>query len=89
MQCLLAPNSTLVHRFFNLNFMKVGNLGILFPVQSLAEHSSDMPFFQSLRNMLLFQYLVNALEGDFLPRNRVYEGIITCLVRMLFGTCEI
>ncbi|KAJ6935623.1 hypothetical protein NC652_010595 [Populus alba x Populus x berolinensis] len=22
--------------------------------------------------MLLFQYLVNALEGDFVPRNRVY-----------------
>lgn len=86
MQCLLGPNSTLVHRFFNLNFMKVG---ILFPVESLTEHSSDMPFFQSLRNMLLFQYLVNALEGDFLPRNRVYEGIITYLVRMLFGTCEI
>lgn len=34
--------------------------------------------------MLLFQYLVNALEGDFLPRNRVYEGIITCLVCMRF-----
>uniref|UniRef100_A0A6N2LXN3 Uncharacterized protein n=1 Tax=Salix viminalis TaxID=40686 RepID=A0A6N2LXN3_SALVM len=27
----------------------------------------------SLRNMLVFQYLINALEGDFLPRNRVYE----------------
>ncbi|KAK6932643.1 hypothetical protein RJ641_002267 [Dillenia turbinata] len=27
-----------------------------------------------LGNMLLFQYLVNILEGDFLPRNKVYEG---------------
>lgn len=29
---------------------------------------------QLLRNMLLFQYLVYVLEGDFLPRNRVYKG---------------
>ncbi|KAM7500737.1 hypothetical protein LguiA_025151 [Lonicera macranthoides] len=26
-----------------------------------------------LRNMLLLQYLVNVLEGDFLPRNRAYK----------------
>ncbi|KAJ6925953.1 hypothetical protein NC651_010407 [Populus alba x Populus x berolinensis] len=31
--------------------------------------------------MLLFQYLVNALEGDFVPRNRVYGETMnwTCL----------
>jgi hypothetical protein len=34
-QCLLAPNSTLVHRFFNLNFMKVGNLGYSSPFSHL------------------------------------------------------
>ncbi|KAJ0018404.1 hypothetical protein Pint_10478 [Pistacia integerrima] len=29
-----------------------------------------------LRNMLLFQYLVSLLEGDFIPRNIVYEETI-------------
>lgn len=29
---------------------------------------------QNLRNMLLFQYLVSFLEGDFLPRKTMYAG---------------
>lgn len=34
----------------------------------------DLVLLQSLGNMLLFQYLVTVLEGDFQPRNCVYEG---------------
>lgn len=34
----------------------------------------DLVLLQSLGNMLLFQYLVNVLEGDFQPRNCVYAG---------------
>lgn len=29
---------------------------------------------QHLRSMLLFHYLVSVFEGDFMPRNIVYEG---------------
>ncbi|KAL9346575.1 hypothetical protein Peur_061428 [Populus x canadensis] len=78
----------------NLQALEI-KVGILFPVESLTEHSSDMPFFQSLRNMLLFQYLVNALEGDFLPRNRVYEETMNwtllreSLLNMLLSTRRI
>lgn len=34
----------------------------------------DLVLLQSLGNMLLFQYLVTVLEGDFQPRNCVYAG---------------
>ncbi|RVW95806.1 Negative regulator of systemic acquired resistance SNI1 [Vitis vinifera] len=33
----------------------------------------------SLGNMFLFQYLVNVLEGDFLPRNSMYKAIHCCI----------
>ncbi|KAG6754926.1 hypothetical protein POTOM_040730 [Populus tomentosa] len=53
------------------------SLGFLQLMQELAEVANEGNLqaleIKSLRNMLLFQYLVNALEGDFLPRNRVYE----------------
>ncbi|XP_031278111.1 negative regulator of systemic acquired resistance SNI1-like [Pistacia vera] len=45
-----------------------------------------------LRNMLLFQYLVSLLEGDFIPRNIVYEETINwallreSLLNMLLGS---
>ncbi|XP_050936538.1 negative regulator of systemic acquired resistance SNI1 isoform X2 [Cucumis melo] len=46
-------------------------------LQGLAE-VSDVENFQALdtkvlSNMLLFHYLVNALEGDFVPRNQMYK----------------
>lgn len=34
----------------------------------------DLVLLQSLGNMLLFQYLVTVLEGDFQSRNCVYAG---------------
>ena len=34
---------------------------------------------QSLSNMFQFQYLVNVLEGDFLPRNSMYKGKLTLM----------
>lgn len=35
---------------------------------------------KSLANMLLFQYLVNVFEGDFRPRNSVYEDTMNWVV---------
>lgn len=34
-------------------------------------------FLQFLKKMLLLQYLVTVLEGDFLPRNCAYQGNIS------------
>uniref|UniRef100_A0A6N2KP90 Uncharacterized protein n=1 Tax=Salix viminalis TaxID=40686 RepID=A0A6N2KP90_SALVM len=52
-------------------------MGFLQLMQELGEVANEGNLqaleIKSLRNMLLFQYLINALEGDFLPRNRVYE----------------
>ncbi|XVE51421.1 hypothetical protein DITRI_Ditri02bG0038900 [Diplodiscus trichospermus] len=45
-----------------------------------------------LGNMLLFQYLVNALEGDFVPRTNVYKEtenwnlLRECLLNLLLGS---
>ncbi|KAJ6769920.1 NEGATIVE REGULATOR OF SYSTEMIC ACQUIRED RESISTANCE SNI1 [Salix purpurea] len=53
------------------------SLGFLQLMQELGEVANEGNLqaleIKSLRNMLVFQYLINALEGDFLPRNRVYE----------------
>ncbi|CAN1229697.1 Negative regulator of systemic acquired resistance SNI1 [Linum grandiflorum] len=53
------------------------------PLDSLAFHllvkelievaTIESPQIQSLRTMLLFQYLVDVLEGDFMPRNKLFE----------------
>ncbi|XP_022715807.1 negative regulator of systemic acquired resistance SNI1 isoform X3 [Durio zibethinus] len=49
----------------------------------------------SLGNMLLFQYLVNVLEGDFVPRINVYKESMKwsflkeCLLNMLLGSRRI
>ncbi|XP_022715808.1 negative regulator of systemic acquired resistance SNI1 isoform X4 [Durio zibethinus] len=50
---------------------------------------------ESLGNMLLFQYLVNVLEGDFVPRINVYKESMKwsflkeCLLNMLLGSRRI
>ncbi|XP_062013052.1 negative regulator of systemic acquired resistance SNI1 isoform X2 [Rosa rugosa] len=54
----------------------VDSSGFQHLIEDLADASAE-PNFQasetkSLGNMLLFQYLVNVLEGDFQPRNCVY-----------------
>ncbi|XWS18466.1 hypothetical protein CRYUN_Cryun32bG0046000 [Craigia yunnanensis] len=47
---------------------------------------------KSLRSMLLFQYLINVLEGDFVPRINVYKETMNwnllreCLLNMLLGS---
>ncbi|XVF27558.1 hypothetical protein REPUB_Repub14bG0118500 [Reevesia pubescens] len=47
---------------------------------------------KSLGNMLLFQYLVNVLEGDFVPRINVYKETMNwnllreCLLNILLGS---
>ncbi|KAF4388838.1 hypothetical protein F8388_019017 [Cannabis sativa] len=51
-------------------------------IQDLARVTNEMNFqksdTKSLRNLLLFQYLVNILEGDFVPRNSAYnEGLVS------------
>ncbi|XP_062110472.1 negative regulator of systemic acquired resistance SNI1-like isoform X2 [Humulus lupulus] len=49
----------------------------------------------SLRNLLLFQYLVNIHESDFVPRNSAYEGLMSwahlkeSLLNMLLGSRKI
>ncbi|KAJ4830677.1 hypothetical protein Tsubulata_027988 [Turnera subulata] len=52
-------------------------LGFQLLLQELLQSVNDTNLhgleIKSLRNMLLFQYLVNALGGDFVPRNNVYE----------------
>lgn len=45
--------------------------------------------FAGTGSMLLFQYLVNVLEGDFVTHNTVYEGKITSLVLMLSSVWKI
>ncbi|KAG8635416.1 hypothetical protein MANES_16G034450v8 [Manihot esculenta] len=46
-------------------------------IQDIAEvvNETDLQKMQikSLGKMLLFQYLINVLEGDFVPRNKAYE----------------
>ncbi|KAK9936508.1 hypothetical protein M0R45_013347 [Rubus argutus] len=54
----------------------IDSSGFQLLIQDLADATAE-PNFQasetkSLGNMLLFQYLVNVLEGDFQPRNCVY-----------------
>ncbi|XP_050370031.1 negative regulator of systemic acquired resistance SNI1 isoform X2 [Argentina anserina] len=54
----------------------VDSFGFQHLIENLADATAE-PNFQaseakSLGNMLLFQYLVNVLEGDFQPRNSVY-----------------
>ncbi|XP_011045883.1 PREDICTED: uncharacterized protein LOC105140669 isoform X2 [Populus euphratica] len=73
--------------------------GFLQLMQELAEVANERKLqaleIKSLRNMLLFKYLVNALEGDFLPRNRVYEETMNwthlreSLLNMLLSTRRI
>ncbi|XP_058095721.1 negative regulator of systemic acquired resistance SNI1-like isoform X2 [Magnolia sinica] len=41
--------------------------------QAVSEMDSKLPGRKALRDMLLFQYLVSVLEGDFLPRSTVYK----------------
>ncbi|XP_057948946.1 negative regulator of systemic acquired resistance SNI1 isoform X1 [Malania oleifera] len=64
-------------------------------IQKLAEVANEADFHvfdtKFLRNMLLFQYLVNVLEGDFLPRHSTYEESMNwtvlkeSLLNMLLG----
>ncbi|XP_060974673.1 negative regulator of systemic acquired resistance SNI1 isoform X3 [Cannabis sativa] len=69
-------------------------------IQDLARVTNEMNFqksdTKSLRNLLLFQYLVNILEGDFVPRNSAYnEGLVSwtpvkeSLLNMLLGSRKI
>lgn len=44
----------------------------------------DLVLLQSLGNMLLFQYLVTVLEGDFQPRNCVYAGKLILFFFLFF-----
>ncbi|KAL5575326.1 hypothetical protein UlMin_017025 [Ulmus minor] len=58
-------------------------------IQDLLDLASETNFLtshiKSLRDMLLFQYLVNVLESDFLCRNSAYEGTMNwTLVRESF-----
>ncbi|XP_062095837.1 negative regulator of systemic acquired resistance SNI1 [Humulus lupulus] len=68
-------------------------------IQDLVHVTNGMNFqksdTKSLRNLLLFQYLVNILEGDFVPRNSAYEGLMSwahlkeSLLNMLLGSRKI
>ncbi|XP_059663829.1 negative regulator of systemic acquired resistance SNI1 [Cornus florida] len=68
-------------------------------VQSLAKVADERKFeaseTKSLRNLLLFQYLVNVLEGDFLPRNCVFKETMNwillreSLLNILLGSRKI
>ncbi|XP_022715802.1 negative regulator of systemic acquired resistance SNI1 isoform X2 [Durio zibethinus] len=68
-------------------------------VQGLAELANETISkgldTKSLGNMLLFQYLVNVLEGDFVPRINVYKESMKwsflkeCLLNMLLGSRRI
>lgn len=42
-------------------------------IEDLAKVPDEVLGSKPLRNMLLFQYLVNVLEGDFVPRNLVFK----------------
>lgn len=42
-------------------------------------------FLQFLKKMLLLQYLVTVLEGDFLPRNCAYQGKISLFPQDVFN----
>ncbi|CAK7350483.1 unnamed protein product [Dovyalis caffra] len=75
------------------------SLGFYQLIQELAEVANEGNLqaleIKSLRNMLLFQYLVNALEGDFILHNRVYEETMNwthlreSLLNMLLSTRRI
>ncbi|PRQ44234.1 hypothetical protein RchiOBHm_Chr3g0476981 [Rosa chinensis] len=45
----------------------------------------DLLSLQSLGNMLLFQYLVNALEGDFQPHNCIYAETANWVLLRVFA----
>ncbi|OMO65237.1 hypothetical protein COLO4_31385 [Corchorus olitorius] len=65
-------------------------------IQGLAElaykSSSERQDIESLRNMLLFQYLVNVLGGDFKPRVNVYKETMNwnllreCILNILLSS---
>ncbi|XVF87391.1 hypothetical protein PTKIN_Ptkin18bG0116400 [Pterospermum kingtungense] len=65
-------------------------------IQCLADLTnktiSQMLDCKSLGNMLLFQYLVNVLEGDFVPRINMFKETMNwnllreCLLNMLLGS---
>ncbi|KAL6333329.1 hypothetical protein AAG906_028513 [Vitis piasezkii] len=64
-------------------------------VKVTDEMNSQALNIQSLGNMFLFQYLVNVLEGDFLPRNSMYKETLNwtllreSLINMLLGSRKI
>ncbi|KAK9267110.1 hypothetical protein L1049_009529 [Liquidambar formosana] len=68
-------------------------------IQNLVQVTEETNFqalgLKSMGNMLLFQYLVNVLEGDFLPRNSVYRETMNwnllreSLLNMLLGSRRI
>ncbi|KAK2642054.1 hypothetical protein Ddye_023817 [Dipteronia dyeriana] len=74
--------------------------GFTLLIQELLDEAVNGRNFQAidtkyLRNMLLLQYLVNVLEGDFLPRKIVYEEtsnwnlLRESLLNMLLGSRRI
>lgn len=64
-------------------------------VKVTDEMNSQALNIKSLGNMFLFQYLVNVLEGDFLPRNSMYKETLNwtllreSLINMLLGSRKI
>lgn len=64
-------------------------------VKVTDEMNSQALNIKSLGNMFLFQYLVNVLEGDFLPRNSMYKETMNwtllreSLINMLLGSRKI
>ncbi|XP_018500718.2 negative regulator of systemic acquired resistance SNI1 [Pyrus x bretschneideri] len=62
----------------------VDSSGFQLLIQDLADATDEANFQASetktLANMLLFQYLINVLEWDFLPRNRIYKETMNWVV---------
>ncbi|XP_038710055.1 negative regulator of systemic acquired resistance SNI1 isoform X1 [Tripterygium wilfordii] len=68
-------------------------------IQGLVEVADEANFqaldLKAIRRMLLFQYIVNALKGDFVPRNCVYKDTMNwnllreSLLNMLLGSRRI
>ncbi|XP_019055989.1 PREDICTED: uncharacterized protein LOC104613171 isoform X7 [Nelumbo nucifera] len=75
------------------------SLGFSLLLQGIAQLYNEMNLqvldTKSLGNMLLFQFLVNVLEGDFLPRNTIYNEtknwvfLRESLLSMLLGSRRI
>ncbi|PON57395.1 negative regulator of systemic acquired resistance (SNI1) [Trema orientale] len=77
----------------------IDSYGFHLLIQDLVDVTDEMNIQKSntmsLRNLLLFQYLVNILEGDFVPRNSAYEGTMNwtllreSLLNMLLGSRKV